>query len=641
MSGLLTITVNEARGYVAVPADIDRLAVVIGPCSGTNGYRGFYQSGQAAVTGAGYGDAVDVATQIIEQRQESGTAVKYPCAIYSSVCSTSGSYGTAALTGSGTATVAGNVGNGPYGTYEAYLKIGTGGVLGVAGITLQWSLDGGRTLSPFVSLGTDSYYTIPNSNVRINFSPASADLTTLNTLIDTLRTKINAHEVMTSGAPAVHGATGIADNISGALPAATNTATRIALVNACRASLYAHMTNVAGGIHGAADHTNVITAPAAYDDATALILAVNLKTVHNAHRVYTTGSVHGSADATNSVTATSPTNGTFVAGDIVTCRTYAPAPVAAEIDAAFAALAAGAWNGRLVVCAFPMTAALAAHVTTGLNALLAVGKRCAALCTTRLPDGETSESRTTWGGLIAADFLSFTDSRIGVVATQGLLTDAMTTRQYMRSALAQIAADFVRVGRAAVPDMPYDQPMANYTLVDSTGATIGHDEGPRGDYTGLSNDTLGNRFICVQRMPDQSRLEDVYLTVPWVMYATDERIRDFPLRRLSNSMEAVAVTAGTSVLGSAVFYTPAVGATSALLTATGIAQIQGPIYRALAKEFASEIQNAGDASLDSGLVQVPAAITVSSGRLVAATCTIAPKVAGIIVTLGITLAVQE
>lgn len=46
---------------------------------------------------------------------------------------------------------------------EAYFKVVTGGTVGVPGITYQWSLDGGRTLSPVTALGVSLTFVFPNS----------------------------------------------------------------------------------------------------------------------------------------------------------------------------------------------------------------------------------------------------------------------------------------------------------------------------------------------------------------------------------------------------------------------------------------------------------------------------------------------
>jgi hypothetical protein len=46
---------------------------------------------------------------------------------------------------------------------EAYFKVVTGGTIGITGITYQWSLDGGRTLSPITALGVATTFVFPNS----------------------------------------------------------------------------------------------------------------------------------------------------------------------------------------------------------------------------------------------------------------------------------------------------------------------------------------------------------------------------------------------------------------------------------------------------------------------------------------------
>lgn len=60
--------------------------------------------------------------------------------------------------------------------YEALITFITGGTIGVAGITFQWSLDGGRTLSPVTALGTAAYFIFPNSGgLRVNFAAGDID----------------------------------------------------------------------------------------------------------------------------------------------------------------------------------------------------------------------------------------------------------------------------------------------------------------------------------------------------------------------------------------------------------------------------------------------------------------------------------
>lgn len=58
---------------------------------------------------------------------------------------------------------------------EAVFKVVTGGTIGVAGITYQWSLDGGRTMSPITALGTANTFVFPNSG-GLGFSFAAGTL---------------------------------------------------------------------------------------------------------------------------------------------------------------------------------------------------------------------------------------------------------------------------------------------------------------------------------------------------------------------------------------------------------------------------------------------------------------------------------
>lgn len=639
MSGLIEINVEEERGFVAVSTDVDRLAVVLGVSSEGSGLSSFYLSGAAAIAARGYGDGVDALTQIIEQRQSSGSAKKYPAAMYTLPEDAPGTYGAiddSGVTGLATVTAGSET---PLGTYEARLKWITGGTVGTAGMWIQWSLNGGRKWSRTTALGTATSFEIPNSGVEFDFAPSGVDLTALNTLLNEIATDYEAHRVVIAGS--VHGA---ADNTNAVTAAAaSDTATRVALANDLRAMYSAHRILTSGGVHGAADATNVITAPVATDDSSALVLALDLKAKYNAHHILTAGAVHGLADPGNTTAAAAPAAGTFNAGDEVGMRTFAPTVAGDDVADAFEALAVASINFAIVVLDCDCDATMLDVVTTGLNALAARGKRVVVLTRSRLPDFESSETEETWGTDVAADMVNYDDSRIHVRTTYGLLTDAMTSRQYLRSDLAQFAADVVRVGRKGAPTpwpcSPADRPTPNFSLVDSTGATIGHDEGPRGAYTGLSNETLGNRFGCQQRLPDPDRLEEVFNTVPWVLYASDEQIHTLMDRRLANAMERVAVAAGTPTAGATVSFV-STGPTSGTLTAAGRNAVQSSIYQALKSEFSSEIDNADDAAVDSGLVQVNPAVTVSGGNLLGVSVRLAPKIKGYVRALDILLSLQ-
>lgn len=642
MSGLFQNTVQEAKGQVATSADIDNLAVVLGIASAlpAAGLTPFYLNGTTAKTAVGHGDAVDCLCQIIEQRQGSDVPNKRPACLYSLPISTPASYGTVDASGvTGTAVVAMDTNVLPYGTYQAALLVKKGGLIGTAGIQFVSSLDDLRNTSDVIDLGTASSYTIAEGNVKFTFSPTSADLTALNTLINDLFTKANAHFIYTTAA--VHGAADTDDEMSSiTYPSATNTATRVARINAIRSAYSLHRVKTAGGVHGAADATNVITTPSATDDSTALALALELKTKLNAHEGLTAGGVHGSADATNLVTASNPSAGSLNAGDMVRVPTKAPAPSTAAVDAAFTALAQASLQVGLVVCEFDVDSTMAAHLTSGKQALAAVGKDVAILYRTRIPDVTTSETEAAWYASITADFKNVSDSGTVCDATYGLITDAMTGNQYLRSDFAQWAADVVRINRVDMPDVPADRPEANFTLINKAGALVGHDEGPRGNVTGLSDADQRNRFRSTQRLADQTRIEDVFSTVPWTMFASNDTILNLPTLRVCNAIKRVARSAGNGALGGRLRYNPATQSAPATLTYSAQNAIHGVIYDALKKQIGDDIQNIDDASLN-GLVQVNPIVTVRNGNLLQVTVTINAKVFGYLQTLTIVLSIQQ
>jgi hypothetical protein len=649
MSGTFLLTISEARGFTAVAAEIDRLAVVVGCSSGGSGQSAFYLSGASAVTGLGYGDAVETLTQIIEQQQDGATVgTKYPAAMYSTADTVPGSYGTIDDTGfAGLATVAVDATSEPYITADAQIRFIAGGIVGVAGITYQTRLGYGGDWSRTMALGTDTSITIPTSNAKFDFSPTSSNLTALNTMINEEVTDYNAHVILTTGT--VHTNADTVDQVdTGAYPSATNTATRVARMGALIVAAKLHVIKGSGGTP--ATHINVggdtvalaalNAIPAVVDDVTALNAAIAFKALFNTHNAGTTW--HTIADATNTVTSPTPTAGSINTDDVVRVRTFAPAPDATGITAAFTALAAGSAEFSILVLDFPLTVALANTVSAGLDALALVGREPLCIARYRLPDFETDETRTEWGDALEAEFSldAFDDSRIHLVTEYGLLTDAMTQRQYLRSGLAQTAADFVRVPRAEWPDAPADQPMANFTLIDEDGDTVGHDEGARGDFTGLSNDTLGNRFGCVQRLSDSTRREQVFKTVPWVLYAEDERIRNAMARRLVNALRRVVRAAGTPLLGGRFFFTTT-GPTTGTLTDASRQAIHGIIFQDVSDEFGTEFENAADAGLDTGLIQVSPNVTLSGGDIVGLSVTAAPDLPGYAKDLSFVIAVQR
>lgn len=636
MSGIPTTSITEARGGIAVPSsNVDKLCIVVGCSSIGSGLSTFFSNAAALIADRGYGDAPDVVNQILE-------VARTPVALCTTPDTTPGSYGAVDNTGvTGTALFDVDASVTPLFYADAVFKVIQGGTVGTSGITFQWSLDGGRKKwSNTIALGTAHVYEIPNSGVKFVIDPGSSDLTALNTLLNEIKTDLNAHVVLTAGTVHTN-----ADNASVVATAnASSTATRIALANALKAAYNSHRVKGSGAnihINAGGDTTNIVTADDATDDQTALSLALQLKTKLNAHNAGTTW--HTIADATNVVTSAAPSPGTLVAGDIATVRALGPKWGTSDLEDAADTIKQSAFRFGLLVIVGPMSAAEGSTVSGMLDDLAGAGKRVTAIVEARMPDFEASETDAAWNADVADDWEGFTDSRIHVRATYGLLTDKRTGRQYMRSDLADFVADAVRVPRYAWPDAPADQAMQNFLVTDSGGALVGHDEGAMGASTGLSDDDLGNRFGCNFRDAISGSATAVYTTVPWMLFDQDETIRTLPVRRVINAIEREALAVSFSSLGGTVFYTPADPTNNlpAMLLEDSRSAIRASIFAVLNRDFREDIQNFGDGDEETGLVQVSSEVTVTGGNLVHVPVTLNVQVLGILFELPLTVAVQQ
>jgi hypothetical protein len=70
----------------------------------------------------------------------------------------------------GTSSPSVHAGAAPTGAMSVALRVVAGGTIGVAGITYEYSVDGGLTWSTAAALGTAAFVTIPGTGVRIDFS---------------------------------------------------------------------------------------------------------------------------------------------------------------------------------------------------------------------------------------------------------------------------------------------------------------------------------------------------------------------------------------------------------------------------------------------------------------------------------------
>jgi hypothetical protein len=343
---------------------------------------------------------------------------------------------------------------------------------------------------------------------------------------------------------------------------------------------------------------------------------------------------------------------TFLDGDFGYAPATAPKWAAADIDTAAATsapLCKSPYDFAHLYVAGTCTATEAGHVTTLLNNLKAVGKIVDAVVHTRGPNVGSSESETAWAGLIEADYLAFNDDRIDV--TEGMPTiviDPTTAQQWQRTwayaYFARVLASERNVWVACPDDGGFTDPQSGQTLVrlyDAAGNLIGHDEGPSGNVTGLSDAFgAGNRFTCLFRgKTPQTRLM-AYTTVPWVQWTVGGRIFTMMQRRIAQAIERDALAVSFDALGGTDFFD-----TDANNVSTLVPEYQNAIHNVLfnaltGDKYALDIENSADDDPLTGLVQVQKVVTVAPGNLVSINVTLAPKVAGKLIAIGLTYAAQ-
>jgi hypothetical protein len=340
---------------------------------------------------------------------------------------------------------------------------------------------------------------------------------------------------------------------------------------------------------------------------------------------------------------------TYANGDYGTCITTGPKWADADIDTAGlpnGAIAQSPYNFAHLYLAGPCSATDAGHVTTLLNNLKTAGKIVEAVVHTAWPKVDGTQSETAWAASVAADFLSFNDDRIWPVeGHKTRVIDPYTAQIWNRTWAYAFFARMVASERNVWPASPNDggftDPNSGSALVqlyDSNNVLLGHDEGPSGNITGLSDPVgLGNRFVCIMRGQTVNTRRTVYTTVPWVAYTVGGTGRIFTgmQRRIAHAIERAALEVSFPELGGTAFYVTDSNGVSTLTPGAQDA-IHHVIFDALTGDtFADDIQNSADDNPTTGLVQVQSVITVAPGNLELVNVILAPKVAGKILTINL------
>lgn len=173
------VNMTEVDGALGIlPPTEGALLAVVGTC--TDGTV-------AADTPAAYARVSDLVTAfgrgpMVEAAAYAITKFGRPVLCVKTGDTTDGSLTTAANAGTGTAAVDVSSSPDPDDDYEFYIVIIDGGILGTAGITFKWSMDGGRTLSAETALGTALTFEFPDSgptatgDVELTFGVATETL---------------------------------------------------------------------------------------------------------------------------------------------------------------------------------------------------------------------------------------------------------------------------------------------------------------------------------------------------------------------------------------------------------------------------------------------------------------------------------
>jgi hypothetical protein len=634
-----TATVNEATGQPLVNTLADFSLAVVGYSSDSAVSAGAvspaYSKPGAAVADLGQGDMVDCVTQALTTTN--GNPRPPPVICYTTPATTAGSYGTIDISGvTGTCRPTNNTTIAPCGTYQPRLEIKTGGTVGTTGMEAYASLGAAYGPTKTVLLGTGTSYDFPASDgwgvggqAGFVFAPAASTLTALYTKVTLLQTTMTGtgHFVLTTSS--VHLAADTTDDTAlAAVPAATTPATCVTLFNACKTYLAAHGANLT--YHTIADATlatALAAIPTAVNVADVDLYLDDLIAAYNAHRVLTTGTVHGSADSTNTITAYTPIPGTLVAGDVMQTTTVPPQWAAADLytaasgptpaSGALAALANSTQLVRRVVITEPVAAADFSTLVAGLNYALARGHRWRLIC--RFRDIGAAETDAAYITAFQAFVAACLDSRITYLAGDGLMSDAYTGRVYKRTFMAAYLARLQ--GMIARPGLKGERlaqnagwvdagPLEGFSLRDSDGNPVGHDEGERGGIVVSPGAAKGGGMACYY-MSNPARAGTYIDDGSTVAYDVGEAILTPQDRDVANALESVAVGIALGYIGGA----DIIGDGSPRTMDEVIAQaLEAQIQKAAKDNHGREFANPDDpnfASIDSEVVVTGATVDIT------------------------------
>lgn len=152
------VNINEQDGALGTLPSGDKYHAAVGySVGGTVAVNtpGAYARSRDIINGFGAGPLVEYGCHYVETYQR-------PIVLVRTAGSVAGNKGTLVISGVTGTSVITSTGT-PNDDYELAWKVITGGTIGVAGITYQWSLDGGRNWSLVTALGTANTFAFPGA----------------------------------------------------------------------------------------------------------------------------------------------------------------------------------------------------------------------------------------------------------------------------------------------------------------------------------------------------------------------------------------------------------------------------------------------------------------------------------------------
>ena len=622
-------TITEGRGQPSFATDADWGMCFVGASSKNPVAAGqvtpAYSSPVAARADLGVGDAVDALMQAIAVTP--GNPAPPPAAFYSTPATAPGSYSAINVTGvKGTATI--TAGSEPLITCQPWMQIIVGGAVGTSGMTAWASLDGGRTQTQ-VQLGTLTSYSFPAKDgfageAGFNFGPSGPITGDQSTTTSSLY----------GSAATLDGLTLILAVNGGAFQTLTlSKATSVASQSALLAAIGAQWPGLVATA-ATSTHYLVLTASGA---GTILVGGGTA----NALLGLTQGAATLLAGDTFYASTTPPM---FEADDLYS---YDAGPPQAY-SGAFAAIAKSSSLFGIIVITEPIvgtdwtaasptsTSDVFATLKLGLDYGLSRGKRWSLIC--RFRDPLPAETIDNYILAYQAYEATHHDSRITLIrAGQGLVTDALTARQYLRSPLAPYCARlqscYVVAGErgeklAQNPGWVARGPLEGFTIKDSAGNTLSTavDVAEYAGGDAQAGAATGGGVSCVWRHEEE--WVGTYVSNELqVLYDVGETILTPMDRRVANALERRAVNVATGSIGGADVFDPA--------SLTLDSEIQDGIAAKVAKAIKADLANEGQNLTDPTIVQIDPVVSVT-GSTVTISGAVKPRLYGYTGPLNLT-----